>query len=82
MSGIADKDNAAALPLLLFHPLDGRAVDLFVAVQGGEKLLNRLGTTVKAPPQSREPATYIIAEMWLGNMAKSSCVRSSPISTR
>ena len=77
MSGVTDRDDAAAVPLLLIHPLDGRAVDLFVAVQGGEKLLNRLGKPVKATPQSREPATYIIAKMRLGNMAKSMSVAAA-----
>jgi hypothetical protein len=71
LSGVIDKDDAAVVPLLLIHPLDGRAVDLFVAVQGGEKLLNRLGKPLKAASQAREPAAYIIVEMRLGNMPKS-----------
>jgi hypothetical protein len=50
VSGVTNKDDAVAVPLLLIHPLDGRAVDLFVAVQGGEKLLNGLGKPVKATP--------------------------------
>ena len=77
MSGVTDKHDAAAVPLLLVHPLDRRAVDLFVAVQGGEKLLNRLSKHVKATPQSRKPAAYVIVEMRLGNMAKSISVAAA-----
>ena len=50
VSGITDKDDTVAVPLLLIHPLDGRAVDVFVAVKGGEESLNRLGEPAKATP--------------------------------
>jgi hypothetical protein len=71
VSGVTDEHNAPAVPLLLIHPLDRRAVDLLVALQGGEELLNRLGKPVKATPQAFQPAAHVIVEMRLGNMAKS-----------
>jgi hypothetical protein len=77
VSGVTDEHDAAAVPFLLIHPLDRRAVDLLVAVQGGEELLNRLGKPVKATPQAREPAAHVIVEMRLGNMTKSVSVAAA-----
>jgi hypothetical protein len=77
VSGVTDEHDAAAVPFLLIHPLDRRAVDLLVAVQGSEELLNRLGKPVKATPQAREPAAHVIVEMRLGNMAKSVSVAAA-----
>jgi hypothetical protein len=71
VSGVANEHDTAAVPLLLIYPLDRRAVDLFVTIQGGEKLLNRFGKPVKALPQARQPAAHVITEMRHGNMTKS-----------
>jgi hypothetical protein len=71
VSGIANEHDTAAVPLLLIYPLDCRAVDLFVTIQGGEKLLNRFGKPVKALPQARQPAAHVITEMQHGDMTKS-----------
>ena len=71
MSGVADEHNPATVPFLLIHPLDGRAVDLLVAIQGGEKLLNGFGKPFKEPPQAPQPSPHVIVEMRRSNMAES-----------
>jgi hypothetical protein len=77
VSGVTDEHDAPAVPLLLIHPLDRRAVDLLVALQSGEILLDGLGKPVKATPQACQPAAHVIVEMRLGNMAKSVSVPSA-----
>jgi len=79
MRGVADKHDAAAMPLLDRDPVDRSAMDLFVARECGEIVLDYTGETGEAMAQAVEPARQRLIGARLGNVAKAI---GSPVADR
>jgi len=68
--GIADEHHATALPLVEFHPLHGRAVDLLVARERDQVLRHWPPECREAGAQPFKPTDLRIVEARLGDIPK------------
>ena len=68
--GIADEDHLIMMPLLGRHPLDRPAMDLLVAGQRAEILMDAVTKTGKAPTQPIKPTSHRFASPRPGDVAE------------
>jgi len=70
MRGIADQNHAAAMPFIERDPVDWAAMDLLVAFEGGEILLDDPAEIGKAAAQAVEPADRRLVSARFYDVAK------------
>jgi len=70
MRGVADEHHAGAVPFLDRHPVDRPAMDLLVARQRGEIVLDDAAETGEATAQAVEPARHWLMAAQLGDVAE------------
>lgn len=61
MGGVPDEDDAAGVPVLLFDPFDGGAVDLLVGFQAAQVVADSGPEACEPVAQPVQPALYGIA---------------------
>lgn len=67
---VADEHHAARTPSFLVNPLDGRAVDLFVALESRQVIRHGSAEIGKTGAQALQPAVYLIVYVGIVDMPK------------
>ena len=70
MRGVADQHHAADMPLLERQPVDRPAMDLLIALERAEIVLDDASETGKATAQAAEPARHRLMGARLGDVAE------------